>query len=136
MRSLAEHVILYVEDDPRSREVLELIMKNVMRLRQFYIFEDSSDFLTRFRSLPIRPDLLLVDIQIAPFSGYDVLDMVRRESGSSTLKVIALTASVTVQEVQALKRAGFDGLIGKPIKGRIFPELITKILNNESVWMV
>ena len=57
MRPLADYVLLYVEDDPRSREVLELLMKNVMRLRQYYIFEDSSDFLTRFNELPIRPDV-------------------------------------------------------------------------------
>jgi CheY-like chemotaxis protein len=136
MQAINDLVVLYVEDDLQSREVLELLMKNVLRLSQYYIFASSENFTARYAELPIHPNLLFLDIQMKPHSGYEVLNMIREHPEGADVKVIALTASVTVEEVQDLKRAGFDGLIAKPIKGRIFPQLVKKIVDGEPVWVI
>ena len=39
-------------------------------------------------------------------------------------------------EVKQLQDAGFDGLIGKPVMKRVFPELLQRILDGEPVWYV
>ncbi|MGB2583852.1 MAG: hypothetical protein WBC89_06845, partial [Dehalococcoidia bacterium] len=51
-------------------------------------------------------------------------------------KVIALTASVTNEEVSLLKNGGFDGAIAKPLNINAFPDLIAKIIDGESVWYI
>ena len=42
-----EYVYLYVEDDPLSREALSIIFTRVMKVKQLYILEDSTDFMAR-----------------------------------------------------------------------------------------
>jgi CheY-like chemotaxis protein len=50
--------------------------------------------------------------------------------------VIAMTANVMSHDVEHLKKAGFSGLIGKPILKEVFPQLVKNILNGEAVWYV
>jgi CheY-like chemotaxis protein len=131
-----DHVFLYVEDDPLSREALEAIFTRVMGVDQLYIFDDSTDFISRVKALPAVPDLFLIDIHLKPYNGFELLDMLRSDPMFQQAKVIALTASVMNEEVDLLKKSGFDGAIGKPISVVLFPELIERILRNEAVWHV
>jgi len=47
-----------------------------------------------------------------------------------------MTASVTVSDIEDLKKAGFDGLIAKPVRKKVFPELLDRILSGDAVWYV
>ena len=47
-----------------------------------------------------------------------------------------MTASVMATDVQALRAAGSNGLIGKPILRQVFPSLVKQILTGEPVWFV
>lgn len=132
---IEEPIFLYVEDDPMSREVMQLLMSNIVQ-RPITIFEDSTDFLERFKALPQMPNVIFLDIHMLPHDGYEILQMVRSVEGGETITIIAMTASVMALDVEQLRRAGFDGLVGKPIRNRIFPELLEKILNKEPVWFV
>src|SRR5690242_21427523 len=48
-------------------------------------------------------------------NGFQMLQMVREDSVYCDTKVVALTASVMNEEVERLRKSGFDGAIGKPI---------------------
>ena len=39
-------------------------------------------------------------------------------------------------DVALLQQAGFDGLIGKPLVHKIFPELLHKILAGGPIWYI
>jgi len=127
---------LYVEDDPPSRGLMSVLLRRVMGCQNVTILEDSSDFLARLAGLPVIPDIILLDIHIAPVNGIELLKMIRGRSEYDSVRVIALTASVTASEVMDLKKCGFDGLIGKPVRPSAFPQLIERIMAGKSVWMV
>jgi two-component system cell cycle response regulator DivK len=127
---------LYVEDDSSSRHLIEILMGTVLGYTQLTIFEDSSDFLNRVRALPTVPDVIFMDIHVAPLDGYALLEMLRSEPGYKDVPVVAMTAGVMAADVIKLKRAGFNGLIGKPIRKRLFPEQLNKILTGEPIWEV
>ncbi len=131
-----DQVYLYVEDDPLSREVLSGIMKMAMHVQHLTIFEDSTDFLQRLKTLQPRPTIIILDIQLKPHDGFELLRMVRTEPDYRDAKVIALTASVMNEEVDQLKMAGFDGAIGKPLDVLTFPPIMEQILRGEVVWHV
>jgi len=38
------------------------------------------------------------------------------------------------EEVELLRTAGFDGVIGKPINHATFPDLLMRILKGEKIW--
>jgi CheY-like chemotaxis protein len=127
---------LYIEDDPLSREVLELILTRIMKYSNVGYFENSENYQDKFRNLPQSPDVVFLDIQIKPHNGYEILKWLRSEPDFKSTKVIALTASVMVQDVTRLQGAGFDGLIGKPLAHKVFPRLLEQILNGEAVWYI
>jgi CheY-like chemotaxis protein len=129
-------LILYVEDDETSRRVLDFIITRIMGLANFVMFENSENFLQHLKVLPQIPRVIFLDIRLQPYNGYELLKILRQEPKYQSVKVVAITATVMSSEVAQLKEAGFDGLIGKPIRQQIFPSLLNKILRGEPVWVV
>lgn len=127
---------LYVEDDPLSREVIRIALEKVMGFKKVWIFEDTTDFMERVEALEGVPDVILLDIHIQPVSGLEALGLLRRNGRFEKARIIAITASVMNEEVELLKASGFDGGIGKPIDPDLFPELVQRIINGETVWHV
>lgn len=132
---LRDYHFLYVEDDPMSREVVALAMKQ-MQVGSISIFEDSSDFMTRVCGLANVPHVVLLDIHMKPHSGFELLQMLRGNEKYNNTRIIALTASVMGEEVQRLLDAGFDGAIAKPLDIQHLPELMTKIIAGETIWHI
>ena len=128
--------LLCVEDDSSNRLVMKLLVEKTLSVNHYAIFEDSVDFLPRVRNLAVRPDIILLDIHVSPYNGFQMLQMIREDSVYFDTKVVALTASVMNEEVERLRKSGFDGAIGKPIALSSFPVVIERILNGESIWQL
>ncbi|HSJ90404.1 MAG TPA: response regulator [Anaerolineales bacterium] len=128
--------LLCVEDDPSNRLVMKLLVEKTLNPKYYAIFEDSAEFLPRVRKLPVRPDIILLDIHVSPFNGFQMLQMIRQDSVYFDSKVVALTASVMNEEVERLRKSGFNGAIGKPITLSAFPIVIERIMNGESIWQI
>jgi two-component system cell cycle response regulator DivK len=127
-------VFLYVEDDFASRQVLKVLITRILRYENLSMFENSADFMTRLQGLALKPTIIFLDVQMRPHTGYEVLNMLRQDPAYADVTVVAMTANVMSNDVDQLKAAGFNGLIGKPIDNDIFPQLVTRILAGESVW--
>jgi two-component system, cell cycle response regulator DivK len=127
---------LYVEDNDSNRTVMRLLMEYAMSVQSLAIFEDSSNFMERVKALPQPPDVILLDIHVRPLDGFEMLDLLRADTVYHQSKIIAVTASVTSEEIEEMSFAGFDGGIGKPLRVETFPGLLTRILNGETVWHV
>jgi CheY-like chemotaxis protein len=128
--------VLYVEDDARSRKVMELILKSIMKLSHVTIFEDSASFVERLQALSPYPDVILLDIHVKPYSGFEMLDMLRQFDQFKQVPVVALTASVMNEEVVQLRTAGFDSCLSKPIDSESFPSTLKRIANGENLWRI
>ena len=135
-KSIAQASFLYVEDDEFSRKVMQLLMEKAIIAQSMAVFEDSTNFMERVRALPQPPTVALLDIHVRPHSGFEMLKMLRADPLYIDTKVIALTASVTNEEVEQLRSAGFDGGIGKPLRVSTFPDLLARILAGETIWHV
>jgi CheY-like chemotaxis protein len=128
--------ILYVEDDRQSRKLMEMLFKSRMQLSHVTILEDSEDFMLHVDALNPKPDIILLDIHVKPYSGFEMLAMLRKLDWSQKTPIIALTASVMNEEIQQLINAGFNGCIGKPIDIKTLPDAIERILSGEAIWRV
>lgn len=127
---------LYVEDDPLSREIMEMIMGHAMGIDHLTIFESSQNFMQQVANLPCKPDVFLLDIHMKPYTGFELLAMLREAAEYRNSKIIALTASVMNEEVDKLRTSGFDGAIAKPLSITTFPGLIEQVLEGETVWHI
>jgi CheY-like chemotaxis protein len=132
----SQYSFLYVEDDPLSREIMQMIVQNAMGARCLTMFEDSTDLITRLKTVEPKPDVILLDIHVQPLNGFAMLRALRAEPAYSQSKVVALTASVMNEEVEQLRQAGFDGAIGKPLSVQSFPELIARIIKGDVIWHI
>jgi len=129
-------ILVYVEDDENSILVMKMVVERVMKLPTLYVLQSRADFVEQVKGLGIVPDVFLLDIQMKPYDGVELLAMLRRAPQFNKSKMIALTASVTNEEVSLLKSGGFDGAIAKPLNIDVFPGLIAKIMDGESVWYI
>jgi CheY-like chemotaxis protein len=113
---------------------MRMLLAGEMELENVTIFEDSSDFLERLQALQPQPNVILLDIHVKPYSGFEMLKYVRQLPDFQDTPVIALTASVMNEEVQHLRDSGFQGVIAKPIDIDTFPGLLNRILDGEIIW--
>ena len=129
-------ILVYVEDDENSILVMKMVVERVMKLPTLYVLQSRADFVQQVKGLGVVPDVFLLDIQMKPYDGVELLSMLRKDPQFKCSKVIALTASVTNEEVSLLKSGGFDGAIAKPLNIEVFPDLIARIINGEQVWYI
>jgi two-component system, cell cycle response regulator DivK len=130
------NAILYVEDDAASREIMQLLVNEVMGIKDLLIFEDSYHFLDKVRSIEPKPDIILLDIHVPPMNGFEMLMLLRTESRFANTPIVALTASVMNEEVARLREAGFNGVIPKPLNMDSFPMLLDRVMQGEEVWNI
>jgi len=129
-------VLVYVEDDENSIIVMKMVVERVMGLPNLHVLQSRADFVEQVKELGVVPDVFLLDIHMKPYGGIELLSMLRNDPQFDKSRVIALTASVTNEEIALLKRGGFDGAIAKPLNIEAFPDLISKIMNGEQVWYI
>jgi two-component system, cell cycle response regulator DivK len=82
----------------------------------------------------IKPDLIILDIQIPHEDGYAILEHIRGRMRLQATRVVACTASTSAGEVRKARAAGFNSFIGKPIDADKFPDQIRRILAGEELW--
>lgn len=80
----------------------------------------------------VRPDIILMDIQLPKRNGLEVIKEMRQTEGLETIPIIAVTALAMPGDQEACLRAGANGYVSKPI---VLKELVRLIENfTERVW--
>jgi two-component system cell cycle response regulator DivK len=75
----------------------------------------------------VRPDLVLMDLQLPGIDGAEALRQLRA-TVDSTMPVVAVTAFAMDEDRAQAERDGFDGYLRKPISVRALPEQVRQIL--------
>jgi two-component system cell cycle response regulator DivK len=105
--------ILVADDNRVSRELVREVLENPSQ--KVLEAENGEEALEKI--INERPDIVLLDIQMPIFDGYEVLRRVRSDPHFSRLPVIALTAYAMKQDCEKALASGFDAYITKPIDG-------------------
>ena len=84
-------------------------------------------------SLP-RLDLILMDIRLPYEDGYAAQKKIRASERFKAVRIVAVTAEASLDQMNKAKSSGFDGFLGKPLDPDRFPDQIRRILSGEEVW--
>lgn len=106
------HVLL-VEDDL----VVSDVIASLLRARG-HVVSAVSDGLAAMSTLSGGCyDVLLLDLDLPLVDGFQIARMVRRIDAMATLPIVAVTARSAGDEVSAVREAGMDALLRKPMSG-------------------
>ena len=115
--------ILIIEDNPDNMKLFTAILGHGGHgITGLYSGEGLLEALDN-----VKPDLVLMDIQLPGRDGFELLAEIRK-SPWAAVRVLALTAHAMTGDREKAKKAGFDDYITKPIDIASFSTDITRAL--------
>lgn len=121
--------ILIVEDNELNLK----LFRDLLEAHGYETFEtkDGNEALSIARN--IRPDLILMDIQLPEISGLDITKRLKADDEVSHIPVIAVTAFAMKDDEEMILSAGCEAYMSKPISIPVFISTVQKFLN-ENEW--
>ena len=116
--------VLYVEDDANNRTLI----RRVLLAEDFKVVEAASATQAIETVKNIRPDLILMDINMPEMDGYTLTARFKEDPKLFGVPIIALTANVMRGDRERTLEAGCDGYIQKPVDIDILPEQIRQFI--------
>ena len=118
-----EAKVLVVDDDPATLAALS----NLLRPWGFQV--RSLNEPQRFWEVltATAPDLLVLDLEMPTFSGFDLCQVVRQDPQWGDLPILVVTAHTDAESIQRMFAAGADDFVSKPVVG---PELVTRVTSH------
>jgi two-component system, cell cycle response regulator DivK len=126
-RAVAPARILIVEDNPLNR----LLIHDILELRGHQVFEAATVEEARQTLASLRPDLLVLDVQIPGGGGEAIIREVRKREDLADLPIVAVTSLAMPGDRERLLSIGFQGYLSKPIDTRTFGAAIESYLKAE-----
>jgi signal transduction histidine kinase/CheY-like chemotaxis protein len=123
--------ILVVEDNPSSLRLIgDLLRSEGYDILKAVTGEKALDIIRR-----VRPDLILIDIQLAGMDGLEVVRVLKSDSSTARIPIVALTAHAMEADELRARQAGCVGFIAKPIDTKQFPRQVAEFLNDPAAAM-
>lgn len=122
-----QKTILIVEDNDLNlklfRDLLEANGYNTIETKEGY------EAINMTKSL--RPDLILMDIQLPEISGLEVTKRIKADKDICHIPIIAVTAFAMKNDEEKILHAGCEGYVSKPISIVDFLSSVKKFLDRD-----
>jgi CheY-like chemotaxis protein len=109
--------LLYVEDNPVNALIISELVARRTDL-ELHVAVDGTNGVRK--ALELRPDLILLDMQLPDFDGHEVLRRLRADPITAKIPVIALSANAMPEDIDRALRAGMSDYWTKPLDFRAF----------------
>lgn len=103
--------ILVVDDNEALRGMTRKILENAG-----YEVLEAPDGATAIALMSEKPDLVLQDLLLPDFAGYDLVHKLRAHSKNPLLPVLAFSGFMDKPETPWDTSGGFNGFLGKPFQ--------------------
>ena len=108
---MAGKTILYIEDNPGNR----MLIRRVLEAEGYKIVEATDGYEGLDLAKKIKPDLILMDINLPGIDGYELTGRLKAMEHLVHVPIIAMTANVMRGDREKTLAAGCDGYIQKPV---------------------
>ena len=119
--------ILYVEDNKENRT----LVRRVLMAEGYEVVEAGSAVEAIQTIQSLRPDLILMDINMPDVDGYALTARIKATPGFASVPIIAVTANVMRGDRERSLEAGCNGYIQKPIDIDVLSQQIERYLSRK-----
>jgi len=119
-------LILIVEDNEKNMK----LVRDVLQAKGYATIEAVTGEDGVRLATELKPDLILMDIQLPGIDGIEALRRLRANPETAKISAVAVTASVMQQDRKHIMEAGFDGYLGKPISLKELLETVRRMLES------
>ena len=116
--------ILIVEDNPRDLK----LVRELLQVNGFHTIEATTGEAGIELARERTPALILMDIQLPQMSGREAAEILKSDSKTRHIPIVALTASAMKGDRERLLAEGFNGYIAKPINIKEIPGIVGSYL--------
>ena len=117
--------ILVIEDNPSNMKLAVFLLE-----KEGYEVVQAVDAEEGIRTARQRlPDLILMDVQLPGMDGLAATRLLKADSATRHIKIIALTAFAMRGDQEKIKAAGCDAYIAKPIRYKEFLKVVAQFLS-------
>ena len=104
--------VLYIEDN----SVNVLLVEELIRMRPGLTLASAGTGMAGVaQAEALRPDLILIDIQLPDIDGFEVLRRLKQQAATAHIPCVALSANAMPDDIARAKAAGFSDYWTKPI---------------------
>jgi CheY-like chemotaxis protein len=121
---MANELILIVEDNEKNRK----LVRDILTFKGYQLLESETAEEGIQLARDKKPALILMDFHLPGMNGIDAFKVLRADPQTSSIPIIAVTASAMTEDRKKIIDAGFDGLETKPINVKDFLATVAAIL--------
>lgn len=124
--------ILLVEDSPEDAELTRIGLKRSKLSNKLHVVTDGEEALSYLRNespyeKSVKPDLILLDLNLPKKSGLEVLKEIREDSELTYLPVVILTTSENDEDIIKSYNLHVNCYITKPLDANDFFKVVKYI---------
>lgn len=119
--SVAQHLLLYVEDNPANLMLVEDLIARRPDIK-LITARDGLEGVALARSA--LPDMILMDINLPGISGITALLILAKDPATKHIPIVALSANAIPRDIEKGLEAGFFRYLTKPIKVNEFMDTL------------
>jgi len=125
---MTNELILIVEDNEKNRK----LVRDILQFKGYPLIESETaeDGIRLAREK--KPALILMDFHLPGMNGIEAFKVLRADPQTSSIPIIAVTASAMTEDRKKIIDAGFDGLQTKPINVRDFLAAVAATLKKHA----
>jgi PAS domain S-box-containing protein len=116
-----QRTLLYVEDNPAN---LSLVEQLIARRTDIQLLTAVNGSLGVELARQALPEVILMDINLPGISGLEALKILREDSATAQIPIVALSANAMLRDIEKGMEAGFFRYLTKPIKVKEFMETL------------
>lgn len=119
--------ILVVDDDPTSLKLLDLILN-----KEGYQVMTASNGLEALRKARLEsPDLLILDVMLPGFDGFEICHRLRTEPATATMPIMMLSSKQQKSDQDAASKVGANAFLAKPVDRTALLTKVAELLGDQ-----
>ena len=131
--------ILVIDDNYADVEIVMRALQRSKVVHQLKVINDGEEALSFFKNMDtpslaqgiFQPQLIILDLNLPKFSGFDILKAVRFNKRLESVPVIMLTTSDEDEDIIKSYKLGASSFVTKPTNPKEFSHLVQEI---EKYW--